>query len=258
MLLAIDIGNTNTQLGLYSREDGRWCSSWRAQTVHERMGDEWAVLVRNFFDEDGYHFDDVHAVVMASVVPVLTPRFIEMSERYLGHTPLNVRADTVKLDMGIRVDNPRELGADRVANAAAAHALYGGPAVVVDFGTSTNFDVIDAQGDYLGGSIALGIGLAHDALVSRAAQLYKVDLLPPPSAIGANTVHAMQSGLFLGYVAMIEGLIQRIKAALGEPGAKVIATGGLAGLIAGQTDTIDEIAPDLTLDGLRLIWEQNQ
>ena len=256
MLLAIDVGNTNIHFGMYSRERGEWRSTWRAQTVHHRMSDEYAVLLRNFFQEDGLTFADVEAVVMASVVPPLTPTFIEMSARYLGKTLLNV---THEVHSGVRVllDHPQEIGADRLVNAAAVQALYGGPAIVIDFGTATTFDVIDGDGGYLGGAITTGIGLAHDALVSRAAKLVKVDLAPPPSAIGRNTVHAMQSGLFLGYVAMIEGITARLKAELNEPQVRVIATGGLAPLFAEHTPVIEEIAPNLTLDGLRIIWEMN-
>ncbi len=257
MLLAIDIGNTNILFGLYDRQKQDWCCTWRAQTVHQRMSDEYAVLLRSFFEEGGFTFADVEAVVMASVVPALTTTFIEMTERYLSEPPLNI-TPAVRSGVRILLDQPLTVGADRIANAAAAKAFYGGPAVVVDFGTSTNFDVIDGNGDYLGGAIAVGIGLAHDALVSRAAQLYKIELAPPPSAIGRSTVHAMQSGLFLGYVGMIEGLVARIREALGAPDAPVIATGGLAPLFAEHIPAISAIAPNLTLDGLRIIWELNQ
>lgn len=255
MLLAIDIGNTNIHFGLHTGTD--WCCTWRARTIREKMSDEYAVLLRNFFEERAFTFDDIGAVVMASVVPDLTGTFIEMSERYLHHIPLNVGPET-KTGIKILLDNPHEIGPDRIVNAAAARALYGCPAIVVDFGTATTYDVLNADGDYIGGAIAPGIGLAHDALVSRAARLHKVELEPPPSVIGHNTIHAMQSGLFLGYVAMIEGLVTRIKAELGAPDARVIATGGLASLFAEHTPVIEEIAPNLTLDGLRIIWELNQ
>jgi type III pantothenate kinase len=254
MLLAIDIGNTNIHFGIYHLDSRNWCCSWRAHTVHEKMSDEYAVLLRNFFEEHGLRFEDVKAVVMASVVPALTPTFAEMSSRYLKQEALNVTALNIP---GIKVllDNPQEAGADRVVNAVAARELYGTPAVVIDFGTATTWDVIDADGNFLGGIIAPGIGLAHDALVSRAARLVKVDLLPPPHVIGRNTIHAMQSGLFLGYVVMIEGLVARIKDELGDPNTHVIGTGGLAPLFAQHTAVIEEIAPNLTLEGLRLVWE---
>jgi type III pantothenate kinase len=256
MLLAIDIGNTNIHFGIYDREADKWLSTWRSQTVHERMGDEYAVLLRNFFEEEGLAFDDVDAAVLGSVVPILTPRFVEMAERYLGVVPLNITYE-VESGVDILLDNPQEIGPDRIVNAAAVRALYGVPAIVIDFGTATTFDVVDGDGGYLGGAIAPGIWLAHDALVSRAARLVTVDLTAPPAAIGRNTQHAMQSGLFLGYVGLIEGLVARITAELGEDDVKVIATGGLAPIFAEHTDVIQAIAPNLTLDGLRLIWEMN-
>jgi len=254
MLLAIDIGNTNIHFGLH--DGSAWRSTWRARTVPLKMGDEYGVLLRNFLQSDGLGLDDIHTVAMASVVPALTGEIITMCERYVKHTPLNVEPG-VKTGVRVMVDNPREVGADRVVNAAAAFKLYGAPAVVVDFGTSTNFDVVSASGDYIGGVIAVGIGVAHDALVSRAARLHKVDLVAPPSPIGRNTVHAMQSGLYLGYVSMIEGLVNRVKAELADPHTKVLATGGLAPVMARDTGVIDEITPNLTLDGLRIISELN-
>ncbi|HQA68759.1 MAG TPA: type III pantothenate kinase [Aggregatilineales bacterium] len=257
MLLAIDIGNTNIQFGLYPRGSSELCCSWRAQTVHQRMGDEYAVLLRNFFTEQDLSFADVSAVVLASVVPPLTPRFVEMSERYLGQTPLVVTPD-VKSGVRVLLDNPDELGADRLVNAAAVKALYGTPAIVIDFGTATTFDVVNRDGDYVGGAITVGIGLAQEALVSHAARLVKVDIEPPPSAIGRSTVQAMQSGLFLGYTALIEGMVQRLAAELGEPNVHVIATGGRASHFAQHTPVIQATAPSLTLDGLRIIWEMNQ
>lgn len=255
MLLTIDIGNTNIHFGMHAGED--WCCSWRARTVADKMADEYAVLLRTFFAESDLQFQDVKGVIIASVVPPLTPTFTQICERYLNQTPLMV-GPGIKTGIQILVDNPHEVGADRVVNAAAANQLYGGPAIVIDFGTSTNFDIINPNGDYIGGIIATGIGLSHDALVSRAAKLIKVDLKPPPSSIGRNTVHAMQSGLFLGYIAMIEGLVARVRVDLQSPQAKVIATGGLASLFAQHTDVIQEINPNLTLDGLRIIWEFNR
>ncbi|NDJ36263.1 MAG: type III pantothenate kinase [Chloroflexi bacterium] len=254
MLLAIDIGNTNIHFGLV-HPDGTLCCTWRARTIRNKMADEYAVLLRSFFVGQGLDLRAVDAVVMASVVPELTGTFVELSERYLKRKPLNVDHS---LDTGItiRLDNPRELGPDRLVNAVAAVALYGTPAIVIDFGTATTYDIIDAHGDYLGGAIAPGIGLAHDALVERAARLLAVDLVPPPSVIGSNTIQAMQSGLFLGYIAMIEGLIARFKAELGSDAPVVIATGGLAAHFAEHTTVIDQIAPNLTLDGLRLLWER--
>jgi type III pantothenate kinase len=259
MLLAIDIGNTNVHFGLWN--GGRWCCTWRARTVRSKMGDEYAGLLRSFFNGEGYTFSQVEALVMASVVPDLTSDFVELSERYFKVSPLNI-GPGVKTGVRLVFDNPHEVGPDRIVNAAAVQALYGGPAIVVDFGTSTNFDVVNADGDFVGGVLAAGIGLSHDALVSRAARLHKVDLTAPPTTIGKNTVHAMQSGLFLGHVAMIEGICRRITAELlaEDPGqtVKVIGTGGLAPLFAEHTDVIELIAPNLTLEGLRIIWEMNR
>jgi type III pantothenate kinase len=255
MLLAIDVGNTNIHFGLHDGQS--WCNTWRARTVPLKMSDEYAVLLRSFFAEEGVTFEDVSAVVLASVVPALTATLIQMSERYMKQTPLNIEPG-VKTGIRVLLDNPREVGPDRVVNAVAARKLFGAPAIVIDFGTATTYDVLSAEGDYLGGAIAPGVRLAHDALVSWTARLYKVDLAPPPAAIGHNTAHAMQSGLFLGYVAMIEGLVARIRAELQSPSVKVIATGGLAPLFAEHTRVIEEIAPYLTLDGMRLIWELNQ
>jgi type III pantothenate kinase len=255
MLLAIDVGNTNIHFGLH---DGQtWINTWRARTVPLKMSDEYAVLLRSFFAENQCTFDQVTSVVMASVVPSLTATLVQMSERYLHYVPLTVEPG-IRTGIRLLIDNPREVGPDRVVNAAAVRKLYGGPAIVIDFGTATTYDVLNADGDYIGGAIAPGIGLAHDALVSRTARLHKVDLVAPPSVIGHNTIHAMQSGLFNGYIAMFEGLVARMKAELHAPHARVIATGGLAPIFAEHSTVIEEIAPYLTLDGLRIIREMNQ
>jgi type III pantothenate kinase len=257
MLLAIDIGNTNIHLGLW--RDGRWAVSWRARTVPDKMPDEYAVLVRNFLSTAEVGFEAIDAVIISSVVPALTLAFRELVNRYTSIDPMIVTHET---HTGIRVDidQPEQAGADRIVNSVAAHALYGGPAIVVDFGTATTFDVVSEDGAYLGGAIAPGVGVAHDALVSRAARLHKVDFQPPPNPIGKNTIHALQSGIFLGYLSLIEGMIVRLKAAMdmGEKEINVIATGGLSILFKPYTDMIDVIAPDLLLDGLRIIYERNQ
>jgi len=254
-LLAIDIGNTNVHLGLW--RDHAWRPSWRARTVPDKMPDEYAVLIRSFMEGDGLGFDQISGVVIGSVVPRLTAAFLELSRRYIGIEPLVVTNQT-RTGIVVDIDQPEQAGADRIVNSAAVHALYGGPAIVIDFGTATTFDVVSADGAYQGGAIAPGINLAHDALVSRAARLHKIDLVPPPSPIGRNTIHAMQSGIFLGYVSLVEGLVQRIKATMNDERVKVIATGGLAPVFQAQTDVIDLIAPELTLDGLRVIYELNQ
>ncbi|MFQ3566791.1 MAG: type III pantothenate kinase [Aggregatilineales bacterium] len=260
-LLAVDIGNTNIHIGLL--RDGHWAISWRARTVAEKMPDEYAMLLRNLLRTADLDFDAVDDVIIGSVVPLLTSAFVELARRYLKVEPLVV---THEINTGVRIaiDQPEQAGADRIINSAAVVALYGGPAIVVDFGTATTFDIVSADGAYCGGAIAPGIMLAHDALVSRAARLHKVDLLPPPSPIGANTIHAMQSGLFWGYVALIEGMVARLKAAMDERFSapaqtiKVIATGGLAPLFNAHTPVIDIIAPELTLEGLRTIYVLNR
>jgi type III pantothenate kinase len=254
MLLAVDVGNTNIHLGLW---DGtQWRVSWRARTVEDKMADEYGVLARNFLASAGLSYEAITGVAISSVVPVLTQTFAELSHRYLEIDPLVVTHKT-KTGIRVEIDQPEQAGADRIVNSAAVVALYGGPAIVIDFGTATTFDVVSADGAYRGGAIAPGIGIAHDALVSHAAKLHKVDLAPPPNAIGTNTIHAMQSGIFWGYVALTEGLVARIKASMNQPNVKVIATGGLAVLFNQHTDVIDLIAPELTLEGLRVIYDLN-
>ncbi|MBZ0281504.1 MAG: type III pantothenate kinase [Anaerolineae bacterium] len=254
-LLAVDVGNTNIHFGLW--RENSWQLSWRARTIAEKMPDEYAVLLRNFLSSADMSYSLITGVVIGSVVPPLTSAFVEMVQRYIGIDPLVV---TNKTNTGVRIEieQPEQAGADRIINSAAVVALYGGPAIVIDFGTATTFDVVSRDGAYSGGAIAPGIVVAHDALVSRTARLHKVDLVPPPNPIGKNTIHAMQSGIFWGYVSLVEGLVTRIKASMNEPDIKVIATGGLAPLFQQHTTMIDTIAPELTLDGLRIIYEINQ
>ncbi|MEW5870943.1 MAG: type III pantothenate kinase [Chloroflexota bacterium] len=254
MLLTIDIGNTNLTLGLYAGET--LGPRWRLATVHDRMPDEYGLQILGLLNHAGYSHQDLTGICLASVVPPLTGKVVEACQRYLNQQPLIV--DTgVKTGVRIRYEDPRAVGADRVVDAAAVQRLYGGPACVVDFGTATTFDAISAQGDYLGGAISPGIGIAAEALFLRTAKLPRVDLQRPPAAIGRNTVHALQSGLLFGYVALVEGMVARFRAELG-PKMKVIATGGLAEVIACETKVIDIIAPWLTLDGLYIIWNLNQ
>jgi len=255
MLLAIDIGNTNIHLGLWNG-DG-WRLSWRARTVENKMADEYAVLVRNFLDTAHVGIGAISGVIVSSVVPTLTHAFEELSQRYLNQKAIIVTYQT-KTGIKIEIDQPQQAGADRIVNTAGVVALYQYPAIVIDFGTATTFDVVSAEGAYIGGAIAPGINLAHDALVSRAAQLHKIDLVPPPDAIGKNTIHAMQSGIFWGYVGLVEGLVVRIKESLASEKTKVYATGGLAPIFQEHTKVIDQIIPELTLDGLRVIYELNK
>jgi type III pantothenate kinase len=254
MLLTIDIGNTNITFGLY--EGVTLGPRWRIRTIHEKMPDEYGMLMDQLFRHRGCRPEQVTGAAIASVVPPLTPVFVEACREYVGQEPLVVDAG-VRTGVRVRYDNPREVGADRVVDAAAVRALYGTPACVVDFGTATTFDAVSAEGDYLGGAIAPGIGIAAQALFERTAKLPRVELSRPPSVIGRNTPHSMQSGLLFGYVGLVEGMVARFREELG-PDMKVIATGGLAPLIAAETEIVDIVDPWLTLEGLRLIWELNR
>ena len=254
MLLTIDVGNTNITLGLYQGEERR--AAWRLATVHERMPDEYGLQMLGLLEHAGVETRQLTGAVLASVVPPLTSTFLQACASYLGVAPLVVDAG-VKTGVHIRYEDPKAVGADRVADAAAARRLYGTPACVVDFGTATTFDAISAEGDYLGGAIAPGIGIAAEALFHRTAKLPRVDLARPPAAIGRNTVHAIQSGMLFGYAGLVEGMVARFKQELG-PGTKVIGTGGLAELVANETPVIEVVAPWLTLEGLRIIWELNR
>ncbi len=253
-LLAIDIGNTRINLGLWEGESlsSHWCIS----TQHHRTPDEYAVIILSLFSQVGFSPGEVEGVVISSVVPPLTSTFEEISQRYFNLSPLVVRAG-VRTGVRIRYENPREVGADRVANAAAVFRLYGGPACVVDFSTATIFDAISREGDYLGGAIAPGIAIAAEALFLHAAKLPRVELERPPRAIGTNTAHSIQSGLIFGYAGLVEGMVARFREELG-PDMKVIATGPYAQLIAGETRAIQIVDPWLTLKGLRIIYELNR
>jgi type III pantothenate kinase len=254
MLLTIDIGNTNLTLGLY---DGETLGPrWRLATDHERMPDEYGLQFDGLLSHASRSPAELTGICLASVVPPLTGKVVQACRQYLGQDPLVV--DTgVRTGVRVRYEDPRAVGADRIADAAAVQTLYGGPACVVDFGTATTFDAISAEGDYLGGAIAPGIGIAAEALFLRTAKLPRVDLQRPPAAIGRNTVHAMQSGLLFGYVSLVEGMVARFRAELGRE-TKVIATGGLAEIISAESGVIQIIAPWLTLDGLRIIWKLNR
>jgi type III pantothenate kinase len=254
MLLTIDVGNTNITLGLY---DGETLGPrWRLATNHERMPDEYGLDFFHLLQHAEVTPAQLSGICMASVVPPLTSKVVEACRNYLLKDPLVVDAG-VKTGVRILYEDPKAVGADRVVDCAAVQRLYGGPACVVDFGTGTTFDAISAEGDYLGGAIAPGIGIAAEALFSRAAKLSRVDLKRPPSVIGTNTTYALQSGLLFGYVGLVEGMVARFRAELG-PEMKVIATGGLSEVVARETKVIDIIAPWLTLEGLRIIWGLNQ
>ncbi|HSV85595.1 MAG TPA: type III pantothenate kinase [Levilinea sp.] len=254
MLLVIDLGNTNLTLGLY--QAGKLGPRWRLATDHERMPDEYGLQITGLLQYAGYAQVQLEGVCLSSVVPQLTDRLIWACQHYLNQTPLVVSC-AVKTGLTILYDDPSAVGSDRLADAVAIRQRFTEPACVIDFGTATTFNAITRNGEYLGGAITAGIGIASAALTQHAARLPGVPLLPPPGVIGRNTIHAMQSGLVLGNVAMMEGMVARFRAELGDD-MKVIATGGFSELIAQQTALIDLVAPWLTLDGLRLIWEMNQ
>lgn len=249
MLLAIDIGNTNVKCGLW---DGRgWRRIWRAQTVPNDLADDYAVFVLDFVGDD-----KLHGMAISSVVPSLTAAFVELGRRHLRITPFVISART-KTGLSIALDQPEQVGSDRLANAVAVASLYGSPAIAVDLGTATKFEAIGRGGIYRGGAIAPGITLARDALIGKTALLPQVEVAPPPSPIGTNTADAVQSGTFWGYVSLVEAMIERVRDSLGEDGVQVVATGGLTPLIGRYVPLIEVYAETLTLDGIRLIYEFN-
>ena len=254
MLLAVDIGNTNVTLGVFEGEQLR--ATWRMATDINQMGDEYAAILLTLLAQQGLKTSDITEAAVCSVVPPLVGTFEDLLRRYFQVTPLVVRAG-VKTGVRITYPNPREIGADRIVNAAAANHLYKGPVIVVDMGTGTTFDIVDGDGDFIGGVIAPGIGIAAQALYTRTAALPRVELVPPEKAIGTTTISAMQSGIVYGYIGLVEGLLKRVQSELKEK-ALVVATGGYAGLIADGTILIDEVNPDITLIGLRLIYQMNK
>lgn len=252
-ILAVDVGNTNIVLGVY--DNAKLRHTWRLATVHDRTEDELAVSIDGLLAQEDLALADLDALVVGSVVPPLTQAFTRLGERYLDHPPF-VIAPGIKTGVRLRVDNPSEVGADRIANTLAAHRRYGGPLVIVDFGTTTNFDVVSAEGDFLGGSFAPGLEVSAESLFGRASRLFRVALTPPAQAIGKNTADCLRSGLMFGYVGLVEGLLARIVAELPEK-PTVIATGGLAATIAPLAKGIERVDEDLTLEGLRMLWELN-
>jgi type III pantothenate kinase len=253
MLLCIDIGNTNIKLGLFDGEKIR--AHWRIATDRARLADEYAMLLLDLFSAQQIKIGDVSGIALSSVVPALTPEFADLSKRYLKQTPIVV-GPGVKTGINIRTDHPAEVGTDLIVNAVAARALYGAPIIVIAFGTATTFSAVAASGDFVGVAIAPGVGTSAEALFRFAAKLPQVELARPPHAIGKNTIHSMQAGLIFGYAGLVEGLIKRMRAELGGS-ARVIATGGLAQLIANETTLIEIVEPNLTLLGLRQIYEMN-
>jgi type III pantothenate kinase len=266
MLLTLDVGNTNTVLGLYRLPSDELITHWRVSTLRTQTADEYGVLFLNLFAMRKVEATDVSAIIISSVVPPLESTLRQVCERYFNLKPMFVEPG-IKTGMPILVDNPAELGADRLVNGVAAFAKYGGPCIVVDFGTATTFDVISAKGEYLGGVIAPGLAISAEALFARAARLSRVDVKKPAKVVGTNTVAHIQSGLYYGYIGLVDGILERI---LNEtrgpdstsdgapPPPKIIATGGLARLIVDDSRFIDTIDDMLTLDGLRLIYERNR
>ncbi|MGH2942118.1 MAG: type III pantothenate kinase [Solirubrobacteraceae bacterium] len=253
MLLAVDVGNTQTHFGMFRGKE--LVEHWRFATIPDSTADEIGAVLRNLLELRGIGLADISASIVSSTVPALAPQWLAMGGRYLGHTMLNV-GPGLKTGMALRYDNPREIGADRLANAVAIRERYGGPAVCVDFGTSVNFDIVGPEGDFLGGVLVPGVEISLAALTSRGAALPSVDLLPPRAVIGKSTVDAIRSGVIYGFAGAIDGILRRL---LDELGAEtdVIATGGLASAIVPFTDLIDEVDDLLTLTGLRLLYERN-
>lgn len=254
MILVIDIGNTNIVFGIYKEET--LLHHFRIHTNRQATPDEYGVTVHQLFQMSGIATQALEGIIISSVVPPIMHTLEEMCAKYLHHTPVIV-GPGIRTGLNLRYENPREVGADRIANAVAAIAIYGSPVIVVDFGTATTFDCIDSQGNYLGGAIVPGIGISTEALYQRASKLPNIELEKPRKVIGRNTIHAMQSGIIFGYAGQVDGIVKRIHEELGER-ARVVATGGQAELIASETDSIDEVNPLLTLEGLRLIYERNR
>jgi type III pantothenate kinase len=253
MLLAIDIGNSNVVLGVFDKE--RLVENWRVGTKTQITPDEYAMIFKDLFNFAGLDFSRIDGVIISTVVPPLLPVMAEMSRKYFRMEPLVVTHE-LKTGITIRYDNPKEIGADRIVNAAAAYRLYGGPIIIVDFGTATTFCAVTKSGEYLGGAIAPGVKISAEALFQRAAKLPRVELMKPRSVIGSDTISAMQAGIIYGYAGLVDGIVERMKKEL-SPEAKVVATGGLAELVAPETRSIKEVKPHLTLEGLRLLFEIN-
>ncbi len=254
MLLVIDVGNTNIVLGIYDGQ--RLMRDWRISTDKAKTSDEYGILIRELFRSAGIDFKDVKAIIISSVVPTLSGVLERLSRNYFGYSPVVV-GPGIRTGMPIQYDNPKEVGADRIVNAVAGYEKYKTSLIIVDFGTATTFDYVNRKGEYCGGAIAPGLVISMEALFQRASKLPRVDIVKPPAVIARNTVNSMQAGIFYGYVGLVDEIVTRMRAE-SKDSPRIIATGGLAGLIAPESKTIEAVEEYLTLEGLRILYERNR